>query len=180
MLARLFVAGAVTFGIGIFEANADASCGRRTLTKEVVVATDARTAWALWTTNEGAQSFFPGARNGTNIQLRPGGPYEFFFLPNNERGMRGCDGCVILGYQEGVMLSFTWTNRPEMVVRPHRTHVVLHFDELGPKRTRVTFVQDGWGTGADWDIAYSYFDHGWTRVLEAYKAYVDGTTHQRG
>lgn len=172
MLWRSLVGVVAALGVCSFEAAA--RDGYRVLAKEIVVEVDAKTAWAAWTTNEGAQSFFPGARNGTNIQLRPGGPYEFFFLPDNKPGVRGCDGCVILGYQEGVMLSFTWTNRPEMAVRPHRTHVVLHFEALGPKRTRVNFVQDGWGVGPDWDAAYDYFDDGWSRVLTAYKAYADG------
>jgi uncharacterized protein YndB with AHSA1/START domain len=138
------------------------------LHREVIVAAPASDAWALWTTNEGVQSFFPGAKTGgTNIDLRPDGPYEFFFLPENPEGMRGCDGCVILGWQEGKMLSFTWTNKPDMKVRQHRTHVVLHFEERAPNETVVTLDQDGWGEGEDWQVAYDYFAGAWARVLDA-------------
>lgn len=140
------------------------------LTFEIIVDAPPEKAWSLWTTNEGVQSFFPGATNGTNIDLRPDGPYEFFFLPENPEGMRGCDGCKILGWQEGKMLSFTWTNRPEHAVRPYRTHVVLRFEEFAPGQTRVIFEQDGWADGEDWRIAYDYFADGWTRVLEAFRA----------
>lgn len=136
---------------------------------ETVVEAPAMVAWSLWTTNEGVQSFFPGAENGTNIRLEPDGPYEFFFLPENPAGARGCDGCRILAWQEGKMLSFTWTNRPDHAVRPFRTHVVLRFDEIEPGKTRVLFEQDGWGEGADWQVAYEYFEDGWTRVLEAFR-----------
>jgi uncharacterized protein YndB with AHSA1/START domain len=137
---------------------------------ETVVEAPALDAWARWTTNEGVQSFFPGATKGTNVRLEPGGPYEFFFLPENPEGMRGCDGCVILGFEEGKMLSFTWTNRPDMAVRPHRTHVVLRFEEIAEGRTRIAFEQDGWGESAEWKIAYDYFAAAWPRVLESYRA----------
>jgi uncharacterized protein YndB with AHSA1/START domain len=144
--------------------------GYRAVVKEVVVAADAMRAWSLWTTNEGFQSFFPSATMSTNIALRPGGPYEVFLIPDAPAGRRGCDGCVILGYQEGRMLSFTWTNTPDMAVRPHRTHVVLTFTPIGAAGTRVRLVQDGWGTGPDWDVAFRYFDSAWARVLDSYKA----------
>jgi uncharacterized protein YndB with AHSA1/START domain len=141
----------------------------RMVVKQVVVPADANAAWALWTTNEGFQSFFPGSPGfTTNIKLEPGGPYEVFLIAKAPEGSRGCDGCRILGYQEGRMLSFTWTNRPDMAVRPHRTHVALTFEPLSPRETRVTLVQDGWGSGSDWDVAYAYFDRAWGHVLDAY------------
>jgi uncharacterized protein YndB with AHSA1/START domain len=142
----------------------------QSLTRELVVDAPAMEAWARWTTDEGVRSFFPGAMNGTRIKLERDGPYEFYFLPDNPEGMRGCDGCKILGWQEGKMLSFTWANRPDMAVRPHRTHVVLRFEEIAPDRTRVTLEQDGWGEGDDWRIAYDYFASVWPRVLEAFRA----------
>ena len=141
-----------------------------TIELETVVNATAEEAWTLWTTNEGVQSFFPGARNGgTNIRLAPDGPYEFFFIPENPPGMRGCDGCVILGFQKGKMLSFTWTNRPDHAVRPHRTHVTLRFQPLSATATRVTLEHDGWGEGEDWRVPYDYFAAAWPRVLEAYR-----------
>ncbi len=161
------------FAMAVLSPSVAHGSPERSLHLETVVSATAYDAWALWTTDDGVQSFFPGAKNGgTNVQLEPGGPYEFFFLPENPVGMRGCDGCMILGYQEGVMLSFTWTNRPEMAVRPHRTHVVLHFEEIAPSTTRVTLDQDGWGEGEDWRIAYDYFDAGWERVLDAFRVHL--------
>ena len=148
--------------------------GYRSVTAEVVLPTDALSAWRLWTTDEGVRSFFPAAGGiDTNIELRPGGPYEIFLIPGAPEGSRGCDGCVILGYQEGRMLSFTWTNRPDMATRPHRTHVVLNFEPLSPRETRVTLVADGWGVGADWDVSYDYFSAAWPRVLAACKARIE-------
>lgn len=159
ILSILTLAGAAT------EAS-----GYRAVVKEAVVQTDADAAWALWTTNEGFQSFFPAQAMTTNIELRPGGPFEVFLIPDAPQGSRGCDDCVILGYEEGRMFSFTWTNRPDMAVRPHKTHVVLTFTPLGENVTKVTLVQNGWGTGPDWDVAFEYFDSAWGHVMESYKA----------
>lgn len=150
----------------------------RAVVKEVVVPTDTLSAWSLWTTNEGFKSFFPSETIETNIRLEAGGPYEVFLLPGAPEGQRGCDDCVILGYEEGRMLSFTWTNRPDMAVRPHKTHVVLSFMPLGDEETRVTLTQDGWGTGPDWDVAYQYFDSAWGHVLESYKERIGGANRE--
>lgn len=148
----------------------------RLVVKQTVVPASADDAWRLWTTNEGFQSFFPGAPGfKTNIKLEPGGPYEVFLIAGAPKGSQGCDGCMILGYQEGRMLSFTWTNRPDMAVRPHRTNVVLTFEPLSERETRVTLVQDGWGVGADWNIAHDYFDKAWGHVLDAYKKRIEAS-----
>jgi uncharacterized protein YndB with AHSA1/START domain len=161
MMSSLFLISSVLFA-------ADASAPEA-IEVEVVVNAPAFEAWARWTTNEGVQRFFPGASNGTNIELRPDGPYEFFFLPENPAGSRGCDGCRILGWQEGKMLSFTWANRPDMAMRPYRTHVTLRFEALARDKTRVRLAQDGWGEGEDWRVARDYFASAWARVLEAYR-----------
>lgn len=150
------------------------AAGYRAIVEEVVVDASAQAAWAVWTSNEGFQSFFPGRDDlETNIELRPGGPFEVFMLQDNPPGERGCDDCQILGYQEGRMLSFTWTNRPDMAVRPHHTHVVVTFEPIGEKSTRVVLVADGWGDGPDWDAAYAYFDEAWSSVMQAFKAHFD-------
>lgn len=71
------------------------------------------------------------------------------------------------------MLSFTWTNRPDMGVRGHRTNVILTFEPLGDRETRVTLVQVGWGVGPAWDIAHGYFEKAWGHVLDAYKKRIE-------
>lgn len=149
---------------------AAAGASDHAIRSEILVAAPARDAFALWTTNEGVQSFFPGAKNGgTDIRLAPGGPFEIYFLPDNPEGMRGCDGCVFLGFEEGRMLSFTWTNRPDHAVRPYRTHVTLRFEPLTPTVTRVSLEQDGWGESAEWKVARDYFADAWPRVLAAFR-----------
>ncbi len=156
-------------------AGAPAEAGAyRAVVEEATVAADARAAWRLWTTDEGFQSFFPSAGGlETNIDLRPGGAFEIFIIPGAPEGARGCDDCRILGYEEGRMISFTWTNRPDMAVRPHKTHVVVTFDPIAENETRVTLVADGWGSGPDWDAAYAYFDDAWASVLQSFKATIE-------
>lgn len=157
-------------------ATAEVPAVYRPVVKEVVVPIEADEAWSLWTTNEGFQSFFPGPPGfKTNITLAPGGggTYEVFLIANAPKGAQGCDDCVVLGYQKGRMLSFTWTNRPDMAVRGHHTNVVLMFEPLSPRETRVTFMQVGWGVGRDWDAAQGYFDRAWGHVLDAYKKRVE-------
>lgn len=162
------------FGLAAFAALAalseTARAEYRAIVEEAVVSADALSAWRLWTTNEGFKSFFPGGPAlETNIDLRPGGPFEVFIIPGAPEGARGCDDCRILGYEEGRMISFTWTNRPDMAVRPHKTSVVVTFDPLTDDTTRVTLVADGWGAGPDWDVAYVYFDKAWESVLRSFK-----------
>jgi len=150
-----------------------AESGRVVRHEVLVRATPAR-AWQAWTTNDGLQAFFPGTRPGsTNVQLEPGGPFQFEFIPQNPLGARGCDLCVILAYQEERMLSFTWDHRPDMAVRGHMTHVVLRFEPLDPSTTRVTLVQDGWGAGEEWDESFAYFDKAWSGVLARFKAHME-------
>lgn len=122
-------------------------------------------AWADWATQEGVESFFaPAAR----IDLRPGGPYEVYFLPNAEPGQRGSEGTSVLGYQTERMLSVTWALPPYMPeVRPHLTPLTIHFEAQGPEQTTVTVVHGGWGTGKAWDEAYDYFASTWPQVLAA-------------
>jgi hypothetical protein len=78
----------------------------------------------------------------------------------------------VLAYQHERMLSFTWDHRADMAVRGHMTHVVVRFEPLGAKETRVTLVQDGWGDGPEWDRSYRYFDGAWHTVLERLQAHL--------
>lgn len=151
----------------------DAPPAERAVTASVVADIPVAEAWRLWTTTEGVTSFFaPGA----NIELRPQGPFEVYFLPDAEPGQRGSEDTTILGYQEERMLSVSWGLPPYMTeVRPHHTHLLIRFEPVDDSATRVSLTHSGWGEGEAWDTAYAYFENVWPRVLEAMQTRVSET-----
>jgi uncharacterized protein YndB with AHSA1/START domain len=138
----------------------------RVIRKRVTVDAPAMEVWHAWVTNEGATRFFGPA---ANIELKLGGPYEIYFSSEAPAGQRGSEGCTILSFAPGEMLSFSWNAPPrfgELRTNPaNQTRVVLTFKDRGDGKTDVEFVQAGWGDGPQWDELYSYFDRAWDRVL---------------
>jgi len=131
--------------------------------KEVVVKATPAQAFEAWTTLEGMRSFFaPDA----NMELRIGGPYEMLFDPEANEGGRGSEGCRILSYLPGEMLSFDWNNPPKLgSIRNEKTWVVVRFDDAGGGTTRVTLTHLGWRDGGEWPQAHAYFERAWDVVL---------------
>lgn len=140
-----------------------ARAAERALDKEVVVAATLEQAWDAWTTRDGVVGFFaPEAR----VEPRPGGLFEVQFNPLAEAGLRGADDMRFLALQPRRMLSFTWNAPPSLPeARQQRTMVVVRFEPLAERSTRVTLHHVGWGDGGEWDRAYAYFDRAWGSVL---------------
>lgn len=119
--------------------------------------------WQAWTTEAGLISFFAPA---VNIDIRPGGPYEIFFFPENPPGTRGADGMHILAFQAPTFLSFTWNAPPNLdQVRDHLTHVSIRLAALSESQTRLDFKEDGFGEGGQWDERIEYFLNAWGAVV---------------
>lgn len=139
----------------------------RQVVKEATVNAPSAVVWRHWTTLEGLRTLFtpPKPPLQGNVQLRPNGPYELYFLMDNPEGMRGGEESRIIAYQDERMLSFTWKNTPAWKIRPFLTHVVLTLEPLSDRATKVRLVQSGFGDGGEWDIAYNYFSGAWSRVL---------------
>jgi uncharacterized protein YndB with AHSA1/START domain len=135
----------------------------RSIDKSVVVAASQEQAWEAWTTREGITSFFaPDAR----IEPRPGGAFQIYFNPLGEPGTKGADNMRFMALQPQKMLSFDWNAPPHLpAARQQFTFVVVRFEPVGPKETRVSLHHTGWGGGGEWDQAYTYFDRAWTNVL---------------
>jgi len=135
---------------------------QRAIFGEVLIQADIKSVWDTWTTETGVKSFFAPE---CMIELKPGGAYEMYFALEHPPGLRGGEGCTVMAIQPMKMFAFTWNAPPSLpTVRNHFTHVVVRFDE-GPEGTRVSLVHDGWGTGAEWDKAYIYFQAAWKNIV---------------
>ena len=147
----------------VLSASLVAHAAERSIDKEVVVAATAEQAWTAWTTREGITSFFaPDAR----IEPRVGGAFEVYINPFAEPGLKGADDMRFLALQPPRMLSFIWNAPPSLPqAREQRTFVVIRFQPVSERETRVTLHHTGWGDGGEWDKAYAYFDRAWGNVL---------------
>ncbi len=104
--------------------------------------------------------------SAARIQLRIGGAYEAYFDLEPSPGSRGGEGLQILSYVPRRMLSVTWNAPPEFpVVRRLRSWVVVDLEPIGAEQTRATLTHLGWGTGAEWDRVFEYFQRAWDVVM---------------
>ena len=135
----------------------------RAIEKETVLAATLDQAWEAWTTRDGIRAFFaPDA----NVDARPGGPFEIYIDPGAAPGLKGADDMRFLAVQPKKMISFTWNAPPHLAqARQQRTLVILRFDALGERSTRVRLLHVGWGSGGEWDASHAYFDRAWGAVL---------------
>jgi uncharacterized protein YndB with AHSA1/START domain len=97
----------------------------RRIDRQIVVPALREDVWAAWTTSEGATTFFaPRAR----IDISCGGAYELLWSDDDEAppGSQGSEGCQVLSFLPGEMLSFEWNAPPEFpTVRGTHTFVVV-------------------------------------------------------
>lgn len=146
----------------------------RAILREATVLLPVASVWRLWTTQEGVTEWLVSA---ANVELRIGGPYEFYFQPGGPEGSRGGEGCRVLSYLPERMLSFTW-NAPPIYPqeRGKRTWVVLELIAIGPAETHVRLThlgwpESGWTDDSKWPDVFAYFDSAWTSVLEAFSEF---------
>lgn len=174
VLALLAVVGSLALPLSSSDAAEP-----RILRKEIVVEAPPAEVWHAWTTVEGA-AFVSRA---SNIELRIGGPYEWFLDVADEEGKRGGAGSKVLAFLPQEMLAFDWTFPPAVPTlrrQGAKTQAVVLLDDLGDGRTRVRFAQHGWGEGEDWDAGWDYFDRAWGYVLERLKATLEGGADEPG
>lgn len=129
--------------------------------------------WRSWTTNEGIRAFLV---QGSNVELRIGGPYELFFGMDQPEGSRGSETCKVLSYEPMRMLSFSWNAPPKFPKqRLDHTWVVLRFEAIPNNQTRVHLSHEGWGEKVKmhpgdaeaWHEVRGYFVNAWPRVMAA-------------
>jgi len=135
----------------------------RAIDKSIEVAATLDETWAAWTTREGIVSFLaPDAK----IEARVGGAFQIYFDPIAAPGSKGADEMRFLAVQPKRMISFDWNAPPQLPdARAQRSFVIVRFEPLADRLTRVTLHHTGWGDGGEWDKAYTYFDRAWGTVL---------------
>lgn len=139
----------------------------RSFTKELEIAAPPAAAYALWT-DPAAWQRLMGPDSRANIALEVGGPYEWLF-----DGKIGSNGCQVLSYIPGRMVSFTWNAPPTLATRERRTWVVVETEPLGEAGTRVRLTHLGFGEGADWDATFAYFENAWGRAMGMMKQHLE-------
>lgn len=160
MMKRLFAPLALALAL---TASPRLHAAERAIDKSIDVAATLDQAWEAWTTREGIVSFFaPDAK----VEPRVGGAFQIYFDPTAPPGGKGADEMRFLALQPRKMISFDWNAPPHLAqARAQRTFVVVRFEPLTDKTTRITLHHSGWGDGGQWDQAYSYFDRAWSGVL---------------
>jgi uncharacterized protein YndB with AHSA1/START domain len=135
----------------------------RAIDKSIEIAATLDDAWDAWTTREGIVAFFaPDAR----IEPRVGGAFHIHIDPTAPPGSKGADDMRFMALQPKKMLSFDWNAPPHLAeARAQRTFVIVRFERVADRTTRVSLHHTGWGDGGQWDQAYAYFDRAWGNVL---------------
>ena len=129
-----------------------ALAAERSIDKQVDVAASLDEVWGAWTTRDGIRSFFaPDA----NIDARVGGAFQIYMDPLAEPGLKGADEMRFMALQPKRMISFDWNAPPHLAqARKQRTFVVVRFEPVSDKLTKVTLHHTGWGDGGEWDQTF--------------------------
>lgn len=135
----------------------------RILAMSIEINASVDSVWSRWTTESGRKKFFAPS---SKMELTTLGFMEILFVPQAPEGQRGAENNRVLSFQDKQMLSFTWDAPPSFPeVRKQRTIVVVRFEKLTDKKTKLTLRQMGWGHGADWDGVYNYFTKAWSEMV---------------
>jgi uncharacterized protein YndB with AHSA1/START domain len=133
--------------------------------KEAILNAAREEVWHAFTTSEGAKTFFA---MDANIQLRINGPYEIYFNNDAGPGLRGSEGCKVLSWVEGEMLSFSWNappDFPEIRAEGPCTFIVVRLLDVVDGKTKVRITHGGWKEGGRWQEHHDYFVKAWDVVL---------------
>ncbi|MCB9746470.1 MAG: SRPBCC domain-containing protein [Alphaproteobacteria bacterium] len=153
----------------------------RAIRLERVVSLPPEALWPLWTSAAGLARWLVGS---SRVELRIGGAYELYFLPDNPPGTRGGEGNRVLSFLAPRMLSFTWNAPPELEeTRDAKTWVVVEFEAVAEgARVRLSHVgwpESGWvDEGGQWPQTFAYFETAWVRVLDALERYAQESNAQ--
>jgi uncharacterized protein YndB with AHSA1/START domain len=134
---------------------------------EVTVPASVDDVWNAFTTTEGLATWL---WSDVRVDLRPGGDWLVLY-PGGKTG-----GGTIVSFvpkRDITMRALAPEQFP--TVREQRTTARFAFESLAPQSTKVTLLQTGWQSGAEWDRAYDYLESGNAQLLEQLrKRFADG------
>lgn len=136
----------------------------RQIEYEFTVDASPQEVYEAWTTTEGIKTFFgPDGK----VELKMFGDYNIYFFPDAPEGSRGAEDEIVLAFEENKMISFTWGFPPSLPdLRAHqKTFVNIHLTETDDGKTKVHFIQSGWGEGEDWQKGHEYFTKAWGNIV---------------
>jgi uncharacterized protein YndB with AHSA1/START domain len=175
-IATFAVIGVVTASVAISQTASTTQRSAGVIDNQREVPASVERVWQAWTTRDGLSEFFG---EDSRVELRLGGPFEIYMSKTAPEGERGSEGCTILSYLPGEMLSFTWNAPPKFAhARGKHTWVVVQLTPLDANRTRVRVVHQGLDEMraaypdhvAEWNEVETYFRNAWPRVLDNLRA----------
>lgn len=123
---------------------------------EVLVPASLDEVWTAFTTQAGLQSWL---WRDARVDLRPGGDWIVQYTPTATGG-----GTIVSLVPRAEIIMRALAPERFPTVRRERTTATFRFEAAGAA-TRVTLLQTGWQTGAEWDAAYDYLAKGNAQLL---------------
>jgi len=139
--------------------------GERVLRIETVVSVPAEEVWNAWTTPQGLSKWIAPV---VAVDLKIGGKIQTNYDPKAKIGGAGTIELPIINYIEKQLITLKVDlndSFPKKVRDEDRNlQEIVQIVDLGTGKTRITSSMVGWGSGKEWDDAYSFFARGneWT------------------
>jgi uncharacterized protein YndB with AHSA1/START domain len=133
---------------------------------EAVIDAPIDAVWAALTTNEGQESWNVAH---AEIDLKIGGKMRTHYDPKGRIGDPNTIENTILCFEPKRMLAIQVINPPEKF--PYKNAIknmwtVLHFEDVGPSRTRLRLISTGYGTDEESKKLRNFFDKGNAYTLQ--------------
>ncbi len=142
----------------------------RKLDLSVDVAAPPLEVWSAWTDPALLRQWW-GVREA-RVDLRIGGVYDLEFPSQGDAITNGSQGCRILSYVPGRLLSFTFEAPAHLDLGRDHTWVVVGF-ESADVGTTASLEHCGFLSGEKWDEAREYFRRAWRRSLHRLQNFWD-------
>jgi uncharacterized protein YndB with AHSA1/START domain len=162
---KLFIILIIGLMMNVSVQSKDEIITEKVISKSIMIPASPEEIWQKWTTEDGVKSFFASE---CEIEMKPGGKYEIYFVPDAEYGQKGSEGCKVLSFLPNKYFSFTWNappNFPEIRKEGDNTWVIIQLT-AAQNATKVDLYHYGWREGEEWNNVYRYFDSTWSKVLQ--------------